>query len=54
VPAASKAEKRMPLVWKGSFCRLLNTRSRFSSNSISWRPSRRMRLPLRIRSSAPG
>ena len=44
----------MPLEWNGSFWRLLKTRSAFSSKAISWRPSRRMRLVARMRSSAAG
>ncbi len=39
----------MPLVWNGSFWRLLNTRSRFSSKSISCLPRTRMRCVVRTR-----
>jgi hypothetical protein len=44
----------MPLLWKGSFWRLLNTRSVFSSKPIAFVPISTSSLPTRMRSSALG
>src|SRR6185437_13489316 len=44
----------MPLTWYGSFSRLFQIRSVFSSNAISCWPPRWMRLSLRTRASSGG